>query len=36
MYKLVEKIAELKEELESESMRVVFKDSGFKDSVVSV
>jgi len=30
---IVEKIAELKEELESETMRVVFKDSSFKDSV---
>jgi adenine-specific DNA-methyltransferase len=30
----VEKIAEIKEELESETMRVVFKDSSFKDAVV--
>jgi adenine-specific DNA-methyltransferase len=31
---VVEKIAQLKEELESETMRVVFKDSSFKDAVV--
>ncbi|RLA84512.1 MAG: site-specific DNA-methyltransferase [Epsilonproteobacteria bacterium] len=31
---VVEKIAELKEEYETETMRVVFKDSSFKDAVV--
>jgi adenine-specific DNA-methyltransferase len=31
---VAEKIAEFKKELQSETMRVVFKDSGFKDSVV--
>jgi hypothetical protein len=36
MDKLDERIAEFKEELENETMRVVFKDSGFKDLVVSV
>jgi hypothetical protein len=36
MDKLDEKIAEFKKELKSETMRVIFKDSGFKDSVVSV
>jgi adenine-specific DNA-methyltransferase len=30
---IVEKIAQFKEELQSETIRVVFKDSGFKDSV---
>jgi hypothetical protein len=36
MDKLDERIAEFKEELKSETIRVIFKNSGFKDLVVSV